>query len=188
MCTLPNISNSLFQGCYTWRHNQVLTNIPKEKPLMPSLLNGFPSTVPSFLWEQASAKNIGKSEYPLLDPAQYQKMEVDLDHKLIFPAEILTTTLGPNIIMWSPSQKLSYIRQLMVQWDAAAEEAYKRKSLKHDESVAQVEQRVCSLSPNKAPHEDGVKGQALRGVNLRSCGSKQQDQEKGHQLGDEVTF
>lgn len=36
----------------------------------------------------------------------------------------MTTTVRPDIAMWSTSQKLQYILEQMVPWEAAVEEAY----------------------------------------------------------------
>lgn len=54
-------------------------------------------------------------------------MQVDLGQRLIFPPEITTTNLRPNMILWSTSQKSLYILELTVPWEAAVDEAYEYK-------------------------------------------------------------
>ena len=50
-------------------------------------------------------------------------MQVDLDQRLIFPSEIITTNLRPDLVLWSTSQKLLFIVELTVPWEAAVGEA-----------------------------------------------------------------
>lgn len=57
------------------------------------------------------------------------KMKVGLDQKLTFPSEIATTTLRPDLVLWSNSCQLAYIIKLTVPWEDAVEEAYERKKL-----------------------------------------------------------
>ena len=68
------------------------------------------------------------------------EMRVDLDKQLVIPAEIVTTTLRPDLILWSVSTKTFYIIELTVPWEGAVDEAYERKSLKYAELAAQAEQ------------------------------------------------
>lgn len=50
-------------------------------------------------------------------------MQADLDRKLSFPPEIITTHLRPDLILWPTSQKHLYIIELTVLWEVAVEEA-----------------------------------------------------------------
>ncbi|KAJ8410049.1 hypothetical protein AAFF_G00210900 [Aldrovandia affinis] len=77
-------------------------------------------------------------------------MQVDLEQRLIFPPEIITTNLRPDLVLWSTSQKLLVIVELTVPWEAAVGEAYERKRLKYSDIAAEAEQRgwraQCSRS------------------------------------------
>ena len=57
-------------------------------------------------------------------------MEVNLGSKLHFPEALLSTTLRPDIIMWSPEGKKILLVELTVPWDEDCEEApEKRKTI-----------------------------------------------------------
>ena len=70
-------------------------------------------------------------------------MLVDLDKKLVFPPEIITTNLRPDLVLWSTSQKSVFIVELTVPWEAAVGEAYERKQLKYTDIAAEAEQRLA---------------------------------------------
>lgn len=50
-------------------------------------------------------------------------MEVDLGRKLHFPEVVLSTTLRPDIIMWSPEVKKIILVELMVPGKEGCEES-----------------------------------------------------------------
>lgn len=56
-------------------------------------------------------------------------MQFNLDHRLIFPLEITTTTLQPDLILWYSLCHFAYIRELTVSWEGAIEEVYKCQKL-----------------------------------------------------------
>ena len=91
-----------------------------------------------------------------LDKARDWKMRVDLDHRLVVPAEIVKTSLRPDLIMWSVSHKTCYIVELTVPWEAAVEEAYERKNLKYAELAAQIKQNGWQV--DVLPVEVGCRG------------------------------
>ncbi|KAG7525969.1 hypothetical protein JOB18_034423 [Solea senegalensis] len=53
----------------------------------------------------------------------------DLSTKLCIPAEIASTNLRPDLVLWSASLKLVYIIKLTVPWESAVEDAYERQKL-----------------------------------------------------------
>ncbi len=68
-------------------------------------------------------------------------MRDDLEQRLIFPPEIATTTLLPDLVLWSNSCQLTYIIKLTVPWEDAIEEAYERKNLHYSNLAAEAEDR-----------------------------------------------
>ena len=66
-----------------------------------------------------------------LSGARGWKRLADLGQKLRFPAEIATTNLRPDLVLWSASLKQVYIVELTVPWESAMEEAYERKKLRY---------------------------------------------------------
>lgn len=54
---------------------------------------------------------------------------VDISQQVIFPPETAATTLSPDLVLWSPSLKSAYNKELTVPWEDAAEEAYERKKM-----------------------------------------------------------
>lgn len=67
-------------------------------------------------------------------------MEVDLDKKLVFPPEIVATTLRPDMVLWSKAAKLAYVMELTVPWEEGVEEAYERKKTKYSDLAAEASQ------------------------------------------------
>ena len=81
-------------------------------------------------------------------------MLVDLDTKLCFPAEIASTNLRPDLVLWSASLKLVYIITLTVPWEGAVGEAYEQKELRYAELAADAQQqgwkaKVCPVSGSR---------------------------------------
>ena len=66
---------------------------------------------------------------------------MDLDKKLVFPSEIVTTNLRPDLILWSTSQKSVVMVELTVPWEAAVGEAFERKRLRYSDVAAAAEHR-----------------------------------------------
>ena len=76
----------------------------------------------------------------ILQSARDWRMEVDLDKKLIFPPEIVATTLRPDMVLWSMAAKLAYVVELTVPWEEGVEEAYERKKTKYSDLAAEASQ------------------------------------------------
>lgn len=73
-----------------------------------------------------------------LEGAHNWKLRPDVDYKLCFPVEIITTNLMPDLVLWSASLKLIDIVVFMVPWESVTEEAHKRKILRYTELVANI--------------------------------------------------
>lgn len=84
------------------------------------------------------------------------KMLVDIGQQLIFPPEIASTTLRPDLVLWSPSLKSVYISKLTVPWENSVEEAHECKKLYYTELAADARQQ--GWNANVYPVEVGCRG------------------------------
>ena len=181
---LTGCKSSLSQGRYTWRHNQVLRQLAITLEERRSTTNALPPPMPrhsnttTFVRSgQLPTKPSARVETTILDSARDWRMLVDLDKKLVFPPEIITTNLRPDLVLWSTSQKSVFIVELTVPWEAAVGEAYERKQLKYADMAAEAEQRgwraqvlpvevgcrgFVATSTTKLLKRMGVRGQAFR--------------------------
>lgn len=76
--------------------------------------------------------------------------------QLVFPSEIATTTLRPDLVLWSPSIKKVYIIELTVPWEDSMEEAYERKHLRYADLAAEARHRGWKTEVR--PVEVGCRG------------------------------
>lgn len=154
---------SLSQGRYTWRHNQVLRQLAGILEQKRITTNALPQTskesrklmtfVPAghTLQQQTTPKNTN-----IMQVAQDWKLEVDLDKKLVFPPEIMVTTLRPDVVLWSASAHSALVVELTVPWEDGVEEAFERKKLKYSELAQQAAQNGWKV--NVFPVEVGCRG------------------------------
>ncbi|MGH0171412.1 UNVERIFIED_CONTAM: hypothetical protein FKN15_063258 [Acipenser sinensis] len=68
-------------------------------------------------------------------------MLADVGQRLIFPPEIATTNLRPDIVLRSGSARLVHLIELTVPWEDAVDEAYESKKLRYAKLAAEAEQR-----------------------------------------------
>ena len=73
----------------------------------------------------------------LLTPGAVWKMEVDLGRQLQFPQEICSSTLRPDVLLWSAAVKAAILMELTVPWEEGLEAAYERKKAKYADLVAE---------------------------------------------------
>ncbi|MGH0152548.1 UNVERIFIED_CONTAM: hypothetical protein FKN15_022661 [Acipenser sinensis] len=73
--------------------------------------------------------------------AWYSVPGADVGQRLIFPPEIATTNLRPDIVLWSGSARLVHLVELTVPWEDAVDEAYERKKLRYAQLATEAEQR-----------------------------------------------
>lgn len=71
----------------------------------------------------------------LLQTAQRWEKKAGLRRKLHFPEVVLSTTLRPDIIMWSPEGKKIILAELTILWEEGCEEAAERKKAKYQQLV-----------------------------------------------------
>lgn len=57
-------------------------------------------------------------------------MDTDLDKKVIFPPDLVVTTLQ-LMVLWSTTTKLAVVVELTVPWGDGVKEAYERKKIKY---------------------------------------------------------
>ncbi|KAL3973956.1 proto-oncogene serine/threonine-protein kinase Pim-1 [Sarotherodon galilaeus] len=203
--TLKHISvgcrTSLTQGRYTWRHNQVLRCLAAKVECKRKSINAQPFTNQEE--RQFSSTFVQEGDKPRTSPStphlgllkvardwQMQVdldqrlifpteiMQVDLDRRLIFPTEIKTTTLRPDLVLWSTSQKLAYVIELTVPWEEAIEEAFERKKLQYANLAAEAEDRSWKIKVR--PVEVGCRGfvasiteKLLREIGIRGKAQRQ---------------
>ena len=181
---LVGCKTSLTQGRYTWRHNQVLKCLAAVLESRRTSVNSLPP--PSSRWKptpfvregkKQASRTTARPDFGQLGRARDWKMLTDLDTKLCFPAEIASTNLRPDLVLWSASLKHVYIIELTVPWEGAVEEAYERKKLRYSELAADAQQqgwkaKVCPVevgcrgfvatSTTRLLREMGVRGKAHR--------------------------
>ncbi|KAL7382684.1 hypothetical protein ABVT39_026468 [Epinephelus coioides] len=104
-------------------------------------------------------------------------MLVDVGRRLAFPPEIATTTLRPDMVLWSPSLKKVFIIELTIPWEHSVDEAYEWKRLRYAELAAEAQHRgwntevrpvevgyrgFVAASTIRLLRDLGIKGQSLR--------------------------
>ncbi|KAJ8415032.1 hypothetical protein AAFF_G00007300 [Aldrovandia affinis] len=101
-------------------------------------------------------------------------MEVDLGRQLQFPQEICSTTLRPDVVLWSAAAKSALLIELTVPWEEGLEAAYERKMAKYADLVAEC--RESGWSVRMYPVEVGARGfvgsstsRLLRDLGLRGA-------------------
>ena len=182
---MTGCKTSLSQGRYTWRHNQVLKSLAAALETKRSATNSLPPKTSNPVKTTTFIREGQKRpKYPPTKPetghlamARDWKMLVDIGQQLIFPPEIASTNLRPDMVLWSPSRKAVYIIELTVPWENSVEEAYERKKLRYTELAADATQRgwnakvwpvevgcrgFVASSIIRLLKELGIHGQALR--------------------------
>ncbi|RXN11796.1 unconventional myosin-If-like protein [Labeo rohita] len=130
---------ALTQGRYRWRHDKVLAVLAdileKERgKRRPAKVRPLLSTI-AFVKEGQRPIVHSQARQNLLQSAQEWEMEVDLGRRLRFPEAVLSTTLRPDIIMWSLEGKRIILVELTVPWEEGCEEAAERKNGKYQQLV-----------------------------------------------------
>ena len=64
-------------------------------------------------------------------------MRADIGKQLQFPREITTTSLRPDIVLWSAATKVVMLIELTIQWEEGIQAAYERKSAKYTDLAAE---------------------------------------------------
>ncbi|XP_059360386.1 taste receptor type 1 member 3-like [Carassius carassius] len=116
------------------------------------------------------------SERDQLRLAHDWKMLADIGRQLVFPPEIATTTLRPDMVLWSLSLKKVFIIELTVPWKDSVDEAYERKHLRYADLAAEA--RHHGWNTEVRPVEVGCRGFVATSTTrlLRDLGIKGQSQ------------
>jgi hypothetical protein len=92
-------------------------------------------------------------------------MRVDLDRQLRFPTEITTTSLRPDIVVWSTKGRSVHLIELTVPQEGGIEAAFERKKAKYSDLAA--EYREAGWKATIYPVEVGCQGfQGLSTIRL----------------------
>jgi len=82
----------------------------------------------------------------LLDPVGVWQLASDLEQQLVFPAEIVVTTLRPDIVIWSLPLKSVVLIELTVPFETNMDVAHERKLRRYEELVAQCREKNGDVS------------------------------------------
>ena len=138
---LSSCATCLSQGRYRWRHDTVLRSLADslEKERVRKRPKQTGNSI-NFVREGQTPHRNAPDIKSILSLASDWKMSADLDKKLIFPS-IVQTTLRPDIVIWSESQKAIIMIELTVPWETRCEEAHERKSAKYAHLVEEVKEK-----------------------------------------------
>jgi hypothetical protein len=116
------------------------------------------------------------SEQDQLRLARDWKMLAEIGRQLVFPPEIVTTTLRPDMVLWSSSLKKVFIIELTVPWEDSVGEAYERKHLRYGDLATEV--RHHGWNTDVRPVEVGCRGFVATSTTrlLKDLGIKGQSQ------------
>ena len=167
LCCTPNASlqhilsgckTALSQGRYRWRHDQVLRKLAE---VLEGQRQGSKGSPPedhiNFVTEGGGRRNTRPRETSRpFAPNQEWEMRVDLDRQLRFPTEITTTSLRPDIVVWSSKAKAVHLIELTVPMEEGIEAAFERKKAKYSELAAEC--RDAGWNTTIYPVEVGCRG------------------------------
>jgi hypothetical protein len=122
---------ALSEGRYTWRHNKVLDTI-RETVKAGHIKVGKQEFI-KFVREGTVVSKV--EEVPHEDQVRGEQWEVlvDLEKRLVFPQDIVVTTLRPDMVLLHRSFKRIVMMELTVPWEDRMDEAHERKSLKYED-------------------------------------------------------
>ena len=161
---IANCKFALNDKRYTWRHDSVLLTMDRflrphiEEHNTSNVAQKIPKIRESFVRPgQKAPKKLSCCHKSALDGASDWKILTDFEHdKLVFPPEILSTNLRPDMIIWSVSLK----RVILLELTCPAEEnfayASARKLDRYDELLELI--RRAGWDPSLYPFEVGARG------------------------------
>lgn len=129
----------MMQGRCRWRHGKVLAVLAdileqERRKKQPAKARPLLSGV-TFVKEGQRPVVYSQAKQNLLQTAQRWEKKAGLRRKLHFPEVVLSTTLRPDIIMWSPEGKKIILAELTILWEEGCEEAAERKKAKYQQLV-----------------------------------------------------
>ena len=130
---MSSCRTALKDGRYTWRHDQVLREIAAALELQrrrKKKIEKGPKFI-SFVKGGTETTKSNSTASGILSTANDWEMQADVGGKTTFPGEVLTTTLRPDIVLWSRSSRQVILLELTVPWETRLEEAHERELTKY---------------------------------------------------------
>jgi len=143
---LSSCKTALKEHRYTWRHNKVLRVISRSLQEMIVANEGRSRskkrTYIQFCKEGEKASNSSVlGDHGLLNEAKDWTVQDDLDRRLVFPQEICSTNLRPDILVTSQEGKVIILIELTVPWEDRIEEAHELKMSKYEPIVSEARKK-----------------------------------------------
>ncbi|XP_078666098.1 uncharacterized protein LOC144908400 [Branchiostoma floridae x Branchiostoma belcheri] len=140
---------ALGKGRYTWRHNQVLKVIASavEEQITENKVKGKQRKGLQFIsfvkegWKGKSKEKKEREQIGIIASASDWSLHTDLGKQLAFPADIIDTNLGPDLILFSRKTTQVVLLELTVPWEDRMEEANERKRMKYQELVSRCREK-----------------------------------------------
>lgn len=189
-CPLCGAKVPLTQGRFRWRHDQVLSKLAEVLESGRVAANRAPAVtkpaVTGFVKPGSTPQPPTQKRSSTLTPGKEWQMMVDLKKQLVFPREILTTTLRPDIVMWSSVEKRVLRIELTIPWEEGMTTAHERKYLKYTELAAECQE--AGWKARIHPVEVGCRGfvgrsavQLLRDVGVAGANLRRVVKELGEE-------
>ena len=140
---LSGCKTALTQGRYRWRHDKVLAALAHaldQERRKKREDKGSAKGKISFVREGVKPARIKPTKDSILQSAKAWEFAVDLKKKLYFPS-VVQTTLRPDAVLWSPSDKKIIIIELTVPWEEGCMAAHERKQAKYQELVTSCREK-----------------------------------------------
>ena len=131
-------SRALGDGRYCWRHDKVLRTVADTVVAAICANNYKLEARPIYFVQAGGCPPLAcKINSCLLSTAQDWQWRVDIGNRLKVPEQIATTTLRPDLILWSTETRQVLLIELTVTWEENIDVAYERKLEKYQELVEQ---------------------------------------------------
>uniref|UniRef100_A0A3B4XDA6 Reverse transcriptase domain-containing protein n=1 Tax=Seriola lalandi dorsalis TaxID=1841481 RepID=A0A3B4XDA6_SERLL len=134
---------ALAQGRFRWRHDQVLAKLAELLEGCRVAANRTQETTRPALAafvKPGEMRRAPTQEITILGSGKEWQMLADLRRQLMFPREIVTTTLRPDIVMWSAVERAVHMIELTIPWEEGMTAAHERKHLKYSELAAECQE------------------------------------------------
>jgi hypothetical protein len=165
-CTLNHIltgcPKALAEGRYRWRHDKVLMEIVKwveQQRVKANNKQAHPPEAITFVREGDKAHNTGtvaKNPPSSLQRAFDWDLRVDLKRKLVFPQDVVVTSLRPDMVLLSRSTKTIIVAELTVPWEERLAISHQLKKAKYQDLVDEA--AVKGWHATSYPIEVGCRG------------------------------
>ncbi|XP_061749210.1 uncharacterized protein LOC133547614 isoform X2 [Nerophis ophidion] len=169
LCGAPNASLQhllssckigLTQGRFRWRHDQVLMKLAEILESSRREANSQPIAKQHSVMFVRPGEGKGdtsrRGPRSVLSLARDWSMRADIGKQLQFPREITTTSLRPDIVLWSAVTKSAMLVELTIPWEEGIQAAYERKAAKYADLAAEC--REAGWSTTIYPVEVGCRG------------------------------